>query len=242
MTFIELEGAYNVRDLGGLAVHGSGHIRKGLVYRGDSLDHLTSLDKRILFNDLRIRTVIDLRSPEEHPLIRDPVPPGVLTLNYPLLGEGTLGREPFPVGSPKKLAELYIRNLVDGRAAVVAALSALERSAHSEEPAIFHCAAGRDRTGVLAALLLSLLDVEEPEIAADYEASNRHASQVHERLVSNPIYHNGAHGEQELLLNPATIIEFIALLKTQLNGAHRFVMESGFSEQSVIRLREALIS
>ena len=63
MTAVDLQGAYNVRDLGGLRTKDRRRTRYGLVYRGDSLDSITPADAKILFDKLGIGTIIDLRTP-----------------------------------------------------------------------------------------------------------------------------------------------------------------------------------
>ena len=62
---VQLEGAFNIRDLGGLPVGRRERTTSGLVYRADSLDSLTDGDRATLFGDLGIGTILDLRTPEE---------------------------------------------------------------------------------------------------------------------------------------------------------------------------------
>ncbi len=65
MTAVELQGAYNVRDLGGLRTRDGRRTKHGVIYRGDSLDGITPADARILFDKLGIGAIVDLRTKAE---------------------------------------------------------------------------------------------------------------------------------------------------------------------------------
>src|SRR5215469_9122219 len=116
MTAIELEGAYNVRDLGGLRTKDGRRTKHGLIYPGDSLDNISPSDAKILFDKLGIGTIVDLRTKAETELsgLVFPVP----RYRYSVLVEGRLGREPFPSDDTAELAKVYMGNLETGRHAV----------------------------------------------------------------------------------------------------------------------------
>jgi protein-tyrosine phosphatase len=232
MTAVELQGAYNVRDLGGLRTSGGRRTRHGLVYRGDSLDHLTGSDTELLFSKLGIGAVIDLRTKEETAMARERYPvPGY---RYSILAEGRLGREPFPSDDPEELAKVYLSNLDQGRAAAVAAIEVAGHYMSADVPVIFHCAAGRDRTGIISAILLALVNVTDEQIAADYVASNRHARLVTRKLAANPLYSDSAErGREVILLKPETIGEFLRLLREKFGGPRQFLLDSGVATETI---------
>src|SRR5215472_5007022 len=116
MTAIELESAYNVRDLGGLRTKDGRRTRHGLIYRGDSLDGITPGDAKILFDKLGIGAIVDLRTKEE--VDRSGLVFPVARYRFSVLREGRLGREPFPSDDPGELAKVYLGNIDGGRAAV----------------------------------------------------------------------------------------------------------------------------
>jgi protein tyrosine/serine phosphatase len=116
MTAVELQGAYNVRDLGGLRTKDGRRTKEGLIYRGDSLDAITPADARILFDKLGIGTIVDLRTKAETELSAQLFP--VPRHRYSVLVEGRLGHEPFPSDDPTELAKVYLSNIRTGRAAV----------------------------------------------------------------------------------------------------------------------------
>jgi protein-tyrosine phosphatase len=241
MTAVELQGAYNVRDLGGLRTSDGRQTRHGLVYRGDSLDHLTDSDAELLFSKLGIGAVIDLRTKEETAAAPDRRQvPGY---RYSILAEGRLGREPFPSDDPEELAKVYLSNLDHGRAAVAAAIETVARYLSADVSSIFHCAAGRDRTGIISAILLGLVNVADEQIAADYVASNRHARLVTRKLAANPLYsEHGARGRAVILLKPETIGEFLRLLREKFGGPRQFLLDSGVAAETISVIEQHFVT
>jgi protein-tyrosine phosphatase len=169
---IPLEGAHNVRDLGGYPLRDGRVIAWRRLFRGDGLQGLTEADLAVLA-PVRLATVIDLRRDEEvaargsFPVDRHPVE----LVRVPVMDTTWMEREipDFSTADEPDVAFLcwaYEDMLLEGGPAFGAALSHL--SGRNALPAIFHCAAGKDRTGVLAALLLSALGVDDDVVAADY--------------------------------------------------------------------------
>lgn len=240
MTAVDLQGAFNVRDLGRLRTGDGRLTRERLVYRGDSLARITPADAEVLFGELGIGAIVDLRTREETEgeTIEFPVP----SYRFSILREGRLGREPFPSDDPVELAKVYLSNLDDGREAVASAIGTVGGYLAEGVPSLFHCAAGRDRTGIIAALLLDLADVTDPQIAADYIASNRHARLVTSKLAANPLYaDHGARGREVILLQRQTILEFLRLLREQLGGSRQFALDSGLTAATIDSIRENLV-
>jgi len=232
MTAVDLQGAANVRDLGGLRTRDRRRTRYGLIYRGDSLDSITPADRAILFDQLKIGTIVDLRTAAETELKELSFP--VQWCRFSVLAEGRLGREPFPSDDPVELAKVYLNNLEGGREAVKSTFEVIADNLQAGVPTLFHCAAGRDRTGIMAALLLDLVDVTFGEIARDYVQSNRNARRVTKKLAENPLYANHeAHMREVILLHEQTIIGFLRLLHEQAGGPRQFCLDSGLSEETI---------
>ena len=156
---------FNLRDLGGYEAADGRTIKWRTLFRGDGVHRL----EPEAFTELGIRTVLDLRTKGEiddsgqaegdHDWHHLPV---VKTLwERPAVTDEHVA-EQF-------LAERYLVMLEEGRESLATALRLLGEP--DRVPAVFHCAAGKDRTGVLAALVLSLLGVDEKVIAADYGLS-----------------------------------------------------------------------
>ena len=243
---IKLEGAFNVRDLGGLSTDDGRSLTPGLVYRGDALRSLTPEDRRVIIEDLGIGTVIDLRTIEEaggDGLEDARIFPGLTVFNFSIVPEGRIGREPFPSNEPEKLAVRYVENLEEGLGAIRDALVEISARAQRGEPVLFHCQAGRDRTGLLSALLLKMVGVADEDVIADYVASNRNAAAVTKRLLENPLYANGGDKPDEapVLLQPETMKFFLALIESRYGGIERWAESAAIPPQVVASLRESLV-
>jgi protein-tyrosine phosphatase len=241
MTAIELQGAYNVRDLGGLRTKDGRITRPGVIYRGDSLDNITPGDENILFDKLGIGAIVDLRTQAETDLnnVRFPVP----RYRYSVLVEGRLGHEPFPSDDPVELAKVYLSNLDVGRAAVKGTFDIIATDLRAGVATLFHCAAGRDRTGIMSALLLGLVGVTDGQIAMDYVQSNRNARRVTKKLAENPLYaHNDKDRPEVILLHERTILGFMRLLREQLGGPRQFCLDSGVSDETISVINEKFVT
>lgn len=168
--WLELEGLDNIRDVGGLPLHGGGTTRAGVLLRSESLHHVTTLTVRHLVEELGLRLVLDLRTPWE--IERDGptavAVAGVETVALTFIGED---RNHLPeVGDdtdPQVLNYLgYLSDHPDNVAEAVRRLAAPDAG-----PALVHCAAGKDRTGVLIAMVLDAVGVERDAVVADYALS-----------------------------------------------------------------------
>src|SRR5437868_2276468 len=161
---LEWPGFLNVRDLGGLPLHPEGETRFRALIRSDLPGGGGQVGARTL-TDYGVRTVIDLRSPRE--LDRTPNPFHDLRgfRHLPLL----LDRDLDSVADIRDMAGIY-RWKIDNRGQAIAGIL---RSIAEAPPGgvLFHCFAGKDRTGVIAALLLTLAGVDRDSIIEDYVLS-----------------------------------------------------------------------
>ncbi|MFI9382564.1 tyrosine-protein phosphatase [Kutzneria sp. NPDC052558] len=154
------DGCVNVRDLGTL-----GRLRPGALVRMEAPTRLTSAGWAAAW-DYGVRTVVDLRNPDEPEPDLAPRPAGMTTVNTPLDPVGT----PFYAHWSKTdfLATPlhYPGLLAEHPGLVVAAVRAIATAAPGG--VVFHCASGKDRTGLLSLVLLSLAGATPGEIIADY--------------------------------------------------------------------------
>lgn len=180
---LKLEGSANFRDLGGWPAAGGRRLRRGWLYRSDALHRLTPADLARL-RALGIATVVDLRSSHEVELEgRGPLAaPPARYHHHPFFDGERRGAAATPQGD---LAELYFQML---RFAAKPIARALETLAASETPSVFHCAAGKDRTGVLAAVLLSSLGVADEDVVEDYARTQAAMERVSARLRESDAY------------------------------------------------------
>lgn len=173
----------NLRDLGGIAI-GSGAIRAGFAWRADDLSLIDDASAQQLLED-GLSSVIDLRSVAE----------------VEITGRGVLGSQPVAyhhvpfmasisqavddstdragMWDQSRFAQMYIGLFENAAPQIVTALAVI---AHSPGATAFHCAAGQDRTGVLAAALLLCLDACPEDIAADYAKTGENIDKVAQRV------------------------------------------------------------
>jgi hypothetical protein len=160
---IPFERWWNVRDLGGLPTRDGDATRRGVLVRGASPGYATPGDIE-LAREIGLRTFVDLRMPGQAPDWRDSAP-DVTKVDVNLVGSLSRPRE--------VTAEQLPRFLLDaGRVEVARAVGVITLIAQRSPPVVFHCHTGKDRTGVIAIVLLSLASVLENAIVDDYLASN----------------------------------------------------------------------
>jgi protein-tyrosine phosphatase len=179
---VECKGAFNVRDLGGYRTVDDRTIRWRTIFRADGL-HCVPGTSETALAELGWRTVIDLRSAAETEVGTYRCD-GVEVVHLPVLREtwdpAMFVDDGDHVGF---LVERYLEMLDEGAPAFAASVEIL--AASDRLPAVFHCSAGKDRTGVLASLVLAVLGVADHQIAADYHLSALAMDQLVAWLVEN---------------------------------------------------------
>ncbi len=182
-TLIPAEGMYNLRDLGGFAAAGGKKVRQGAVYRSDDLSALTASGLKTLA-DRNIRTVIDFRGDEEVRHAPNRLPATVTNEIRLAIEPGNMMHlSEFPAAfGPAEMCELY-RNLARKTPVFYAGFFRL-LSTPGNAPLLFHCSAGKDRTGAAAALLLSALGVSQEDIFADYLRSAEPARKKYRAYIA----------------------------------------------------------
>ena len=172
---IELAGVSNLRDLGGYRTADGRLVRRGLVFRSAALAGLTPADQAVV-SGLRLRTICDFRGVAESG--RAPTrldgPRFVALPIEPTVGAGLRDilatKEATGEALQAVLTRAYVAYALSSNAQYRALLDAI---LDGGAPLLFHCSAGKDRTGFGAALLLSALGVPWEGVVADFEATNR---------------------------------------------------------------------
>ncbi|GAA2213073.1 tyrosine-protein phosphatase [Nonomuraea monospora] len=164
---IEFTNLCNFRDVGGYAAKDGRTVRWQRLYRADSLGWLAG-DDLTTFRELRVRSVIDLRHPYEvEKAGRVPESEGQHYQNLPIEGRRwDTAAYSDELGVARYLADRYLEVTEDGVENLRIALETIAEAGNA--PVVVHCAAGKDRTGVLTALVLSLTGVGDDDIVADY--------------------------------------------------------------------------
>jgi len=216
------DGCVNVRDLGGLALVDGGETRFGVVVRADSIRGLTDRGCQLL--DYGVRSVIDLRADREvaaDPDASAPVPVAHVPITPPTEWHS--------------MREAYLTQLAASQPAFARAVGLL---AAAEEPVVVHCAGGRDRTGLLVALILDAAGVGRDEIAADHGLSDESFAPY------NDAWFAGAATEEERerrmrVAVPAgrTMIEVLGEVDRRYGGAAAYLESRESLDRLVLRLR-----
>ncbi|NEW47323.1 tyrosine-protein phosphatase [Nocardia cyriacigeorgica] len=171
---LHLEGARNARDLGGYRTVDGRTVRTGLVFRTDQLDHLTPADLAELTRR-NVRDVDDLRTVYERALAPDRIPEGARANWYDVIGGAPL---PDLVSSLAGGGDMYRAFITTpgANAAFAAVMRDVIENAQAEDggAVMFHCTAGKDRTGWTAAVLLTILGVDRATVTEDYLLSNEY--------------------------------------------------------------------
>jgi hypothetical protein len=193
----------------------------------------------MLRDEIRLGDIVDLRSSAElsldgrGPLEREPI----RFHHLPLFDSGR-GASARPL--PAKLSDLYFEMLVFARDPLARIVTTLART---DAPAVFHCAAGKDRTGVVSALMLSLVGVRDEVIVADYAATREALDAIVLRLLSSEGYRGilEALPRDTMHADPETMETFLARVRREFGSMSGFAREAGVADADVARLRERLV-
>jgi protein-tyrosine phosphatase len=236
---IALEGAVNFRDLGGYATVDGRQTRWRVLFRADGLSELSETDFAIM-RDLGIRTVVDLRSGYEVEQSRFDVAAHPADFHhFPFIDQlpdvETWDRQPGLLGAQ------YKEMLDDAAPQIIGALSVL--AAPEAQPAVFHCTAGKDRTGLLSALVLSLLGVPEETVVADYALSGEAMERLRAKLILK--YPDGkdviADIDEVFSAKPDNMVELLRYLRERYGSVTEYAATVGVPDALVTRLRQTLL-
>ena len=237
------DGVFNLRDLGGYATSNGATTRWGRIFRSDGLHRTDDAGGEVVIG-LGIRRVIDLRTNGErdregifsHALVEPlHVPLIDRTWNMKELGDG--GEADFLLAG-----YLHMAHVNGPRVGEVIGLVA----AHASEPLLFHCAAGKDRTGIIAALLLALAGVEDDTIAEDFALSESAMAAMTEWYRSRKrqgfakeMRKMGIDKDKAMRLmsaRPETIHRFLADVRRRHGSVEAYVAHVGVSEADMARV------
>jgi protein-tyrosine phosphatase len=254
MPWIDLEGAVNVRDLGGLPTEDGRQTLGGRLLRADNLQDLSPADVAKLVQDIGVTTVVDLRSSaelaSEGPAPLDAVP-GVRHAHHPVIPElgsatdavaGALltrigqDRSRFP---DDPTCGHYLGYLEDRPDQVVAALQTIARDPGA---ALVHCAAGKDRTGVVVALALTAVGVRPDAVIADYAATGDRIEAILSRLRKSRTYARDIDSQPAVphVARPETMAAFLQQMDARYGGVVRWLAHHGFVDDDLRLLRAKL--
>ncbi|MCE7985173.1 MAG: tyrosine-protein phosphatase [Caldilinea sp. CFX5] len=239
------DGCYNIRDLGGLPTQDGGQTSMGALIRADMPSRLTVAGEQALLA-YGVRTIIDLRTlpqtqEDPYPLMQPGRAADVRYLHLPL--ENYTSPEQVLVDNAPTRAESYARALRYFAANIATILRAIATAPSGG--ILFHCQSGRDRTGLISALLLSLANVGTDVIAADYAASEAQLWPLYHKLVADAaddpvrlawLQHKAPTAP------PETILAALQFLDEHYGSVEQYLLAAGLAPPELTLLRQRLRS
>jgi len=229
----------NARDLGGLR-SASGETTWRRVVRADNLNKL-ALVGVVALVEYGVRTVIDLRDPRElekfpNPLAAAP-PLGVVFANVPLISDA----EWEAIKDPGRTAEGYVLTARLSRTNIANAFAALSDA--TPGGVVIHCHAGKERTGIVAALLLSLAGVSDETVAADWTASDAYLQPLYEEWLANerdPAIR--AKRSEGFVMHAEHIVDVLTYVRRTHGSIEEYLLAGGVTADQLVRARRRLLS
>jgi len=235
-----------VRDLGGLPTEDGGVTRRGRIIRADNVRRLTELGWRA-FADHGVSRIVDLRWPRE---LEGEPPPGVdvEVVHVSVIGDAVdadyLATLDAHLDSVADVADHYAWSYVDflerfrprfGRA--------LEAVADADGTVVVHCTAGKDRTGLVSALILRLSGVAAGTIGADYALSERNLMPRWDSWIAEAPDDVARERTRKLLRTPAeAMVRVLAELERRYGDVRGYLVEAGLTDTQIDRLRRRLVA
>jgi protein-tyrosine phosphatase len=250
---LDLEGPVNFRDLGGYEAAEGRRVRRRHLFRSDALFRLTESDAAQV-RALGVTTLIDFRTPDE---LEEHGRGGMDHLEAEHLHLPTIDTTRRVLDLTDEMSEEIAQALVTAADAYMMMLdrgsnayaAALRVVATSEAPVVFFCAAGKDRTGVFAAIVLGLLGVSDEDIVTDYALTHEVIEKIHilrtasSSEVDNERISSYAHLIGEDLRNayPASMQSTIERLNDRYGGWEGYAAEIGVGPDVLDQLRARLL-
>lgn len=246
---LRLASVDNFRDVAGsgqgYATRDGGRVRPGVFFRSNDL-RLAEEDHAAI-NDIGLRAILDLRSDVEIAIHPDPPVPGAEALHFDAIGipmeqvAGLATRE----AAADLMNEVYRAFVTHPKSRT--AFGAVLRQLATGGPQLFHCSAGKDRTGWVAALLLHIAGVDDPTIESDYLLTNALTAASRARTEAEIVAHLGEDGvavyEPVFVADVAYLRTALAAIKTEYGDRASYLREGlGLDDSTIARLRELLLA
>jgi len=234
-------GSFNFRDLGGYPAADGRLVRWRTLYRADGIHRMPD-DELDELGVMGVRTVLDLRTASEleHGRVEgDRL--GITHLHLPVLGETWKPAELDPdAEAAVVLGSLYVQMLDVGAPALAESVRVLAEPARV--PAVFHCAAGKDRTGTVVGIALAVAGVPQEEIVADYVLSGERIQRIMDRLIDRDPYRESLQDKPiaEQVPVASAMEALLGLLTDDFGGAAGWLRAQGWSAEQVATLRAKL--
>ncbi|GIH11145.1 protein-tyrosine-phosphatase [Rhizocola hellebori] len=225
-----------MRDLGGLPTASGGRIREGALIRADSLTRLTE-DGVAQVKAAGVRRIVDLRNVDEatdHPFASE------LDL-YRLAPLIDPAREPDRNKSAERsLADIYCSSLERNTRSIVEGVTAIADA--PDGTVVVHCAVGKDRTGMMVALVLSVAGVPDEVIAEDYALSTECLRADHEEILAS-ITDEALRRKavERMSSRPETMTTLLSFVRQRWGGVAEYLQAHGITADQLSRLHARLV-
>lgn len=209
---LPMAGGYNFRDLGGFSGAGGKRVAWGKLFRTDGMGHLTDADLAYLAT-IPVKTVVDFRTAEESAHSPDRIPLTVASVVHLPIAPGYMNPAETRNLEDYESADAFMLHMyrdlaLDARIAASYREFFARVQAADDVPLIFHCSAGKDRTGIAAAFILTALGVDREAVFNDYEVSNAYLRGKYAHLEEAKPYLKGLFTVKKAFLDEAfTLIE-----------------------------------
>jgi protein-tyrosine phosphatase len=230
----------NARDLGGLLLPSGRETAWQRVVRADNLNKLAPAGVAALLA-YGVRTVIDLRDPFElekfpNPLVAAP-PPDVVFLSVPLISKA----EWEAIKDPARMVEGYVLTARLSHTNIASAIAAVADAPPGG--AVIHCHAGKERTGIVAALLLSLAGVADETVAEDWIASDAFLQPLYEEWLLNETDPTiRAERAEGFVTHAEHIVEVLTHVRRSHGSVEEYLLAGGLTADQLDRARRRLVS
>ena len=229
----------NFRDLGGYLTDSGRTVKWRRIFRSDSPSTLTPSDVRTITETLGIKSVVDLRS--SNSILDDGR--GLLALaglayhNYPFLERRGIDPPTSGEQSADRLSAIYQWMLHNSGQLIAQAFTALAQNLN--QPAMFHCSAGKDRTGILGATILTVLGVSREDVIADFLMTNEVIDGILARIKKMPGFESST---REGIIAPQPAIEkLMDSTQNDLGGSEAYLLHHGVQQSVIDGLRESML-
>lgn len=232
---LDFPSLLNARDLGGYPTLDGSQTRWRSVLRSDDLAQLTLAGLQA-FSSYGVETVVDLRWPEEVVLSPTPITRVLKHIRYEQISLLTPTPEEWRARRADSTAkDLWNRSMLEKVPEELKEVLAVIADA-SPGPLLFHCVAGKDRTGVIAALLLALADVEPDSIAQDYSASTENLRDAYLKRYADA----DPAAIVDVVQCPAAGVHNMLTYLETFGGVRGYLEEIGVSGKQIMQLRARL--
>ncbi len=241
---MQLEGGLNFREVSKLPTENGSTIAPGRLFRSDTLQFLTQQDVDFLVATIGISTIIDLRLPYEVETEGFGFPGSSIPDHHhlPFRVDGTdVTNDATPILQAKDPMVPhylgYLRTMPTSVTQIVRVLGAT-----GGVPAVIHCAAGKDRTGVAVAVVLSAVGVPDDVIAEEYARNADRIPQVMNQLRSMKSYGDSIDRlpPEAHLTDPVYMSRFLAAVQDIYGGVRQYLTDHGVSDDDLQALTQAL--